>query len=218
MTPQDLRKIQSALFQWGRDNYRDYPWRHTQDPYKIMIAEFLLHRTKADQVVSVYNSFIQKYPDVFSLARADFNEIREVTEHLGLHWRSGHFIDAAQYVVEHHGGIMPRTADELLEIPGVGTYAAGAILTVCYKKPYPVVDANIARFINRIAGLDLSGEIRRKRIVIDISREIFEMPEPGRFLFALLDFTANICTARNPQHSICPLRDICGFYRDYIEK
>ncbi|NLW75774.1 MAG: DNA glycosylase [Methanomicrobiales archaeon] len=209
-------ELQELLRQWGDAHFRDYPWRHTRDPYRIMIAEFMLHRTKADQVVPVYIEFLKEYPDVFSLAEADISEVRKVTEHLGLHWRSGHFIMAARYIVEKWGGKFPETEEELREIPGVGEYVAGAILIVCYGKPYPAIDSNIARFINRFYGLHLSGEIRRRREIIKSAREIFSIQDPDQFLFAVLDFTAVICKSQNPLHENCPLRDICKYYQDEI--
>jgi len=214
MSPGEMKVLQSALFRWGEIHYRDYPWRRTRDPYRIMIAEFMLHRTRADQVVPVYNQFLQKYPDVYSLAEADPSDVKEVTEHLGLHWRSGHFIGAAKYVVEHYQGIFPDNENGLRAIPGVGEYVSGAIITVCYKKPHRVVDANIARFINRFFGLQLTGEIRRKKEIRDLADILFDVDEPGRFLFAILDFSAAICRAKNPLHLECPLRAKCKYYRE----
>lgn len=181
-----------------------------------MIAEFLLHRTKADQVVPVYSEFIRKYPDVFSLAEADISEVRKVTEHLGLHWRSGHFIEAARYIVQKWGGKLPETEEELREIPGVGEYVAGAILIVCYGKPQPTIDSNIARFINRIYGLHLTGEIRRKKETRELAGDLFTIQDPARFLFAILDFTAAICKSQNPLHEECPLKKVCKHYQEVM--
>ncbi len=210
----EMKVLQSALFRWGEKHYRDYPWRRTRDPYRIMIVEFMLHRTRADQVVPVYTQFLQKYPNIYSLAEADPSDIREVTEHLGLHWRSGHFIGAAKYVVEHYQGIFPDSESRLQAIPGVGEYVSGVILTVCYKIPHRVVDANIARFINRFFGLHLTGEIRRKKEVRDLADTLFDVDEPGKLLFAILDFSAAICRSRNPLHLECPLREKCKYYRE----
>lgn len=213
-----IEEIQIILQKWGLNNFRDFPWRHTKDPYRIMIAEFMLHRTKAEQVLPVYSSFIKKYPDVLSLSQADKNEIRKVTEHLGLHWRSEHFIESATYIVQRYNGIFPEKEAELQTIPGVGDYVAGAILTVCFKKPYPVVDSNIARFINRFYGLKLTGEIRRKKEIVNLSRELFALQNPDMLLFAILDFTAIICKPKKPQHAICPLKDHCKHYREEAQE
>jgi len=217
MNPVECGELRKSLLRWGGAHFRDYPWRHTRDPYRIMIAEFMLHRTKANQVAPVYIEFIKKYPDVLSLAQADFSEVQKVTEHLGLHWRSGHFIEAARYIVQKWDGIFPETEGELREIPGVGEYVAGAILMICYGKPHPIIDSNIARFINRIYGLHLTGEIRRKKEIKKLAREVFTVQDPEQFLFAVLDFTAAICKSQNPLHEECPLRDICNYYQDEIQ-
>lgn len=216
MKPGEMEMLQSDILQWGDKHHRDYPWRRTRDPYRIMIAEFMLHRTRADQVVPIYIRFLQKYPDVYALAEADHLDIKEVTVHLGLHWRSGHFIEAARYIIEHYQGTFPEDEKRLQTIPGVGEYVSGAIITVCYKRPHRVVDANIARFINRYFGLQLAGEIRRKKEVLKLANILFDVAEPGRFLFAILDFSAAICRSRNPLHLECPLRARCKYYRERV--
>ena len=197
------------ILSWFIENRRDFPWRQYSDPYRIMIAEFMLHRTRADQVVPVYESFLKKYPIVETLAYAREEEIKTVTEHLGLHWRSNHFIKAARYVLENFNGEFPDNRQGLLKIPGVGDYVAGAILTVCFNKPEYVVDSNIARFINRFYGLDLKGEIRRKKKIVDHSKELFNIREPGTFLFAILDFTYKICKSQKPDCKNCIINTSC---------
>lgn len=203
------KKDHYALLLWHSGNYRVFPWRSITNPYKIMIAEFMLHRTRAEQVVPVYETFIEKYPIVDSLATADETEIKKVTEHLGLHWRSSHFIKAARYVIDNFGGEFPDKREDLLKIPGVGDYVAGAILTVCFNKPEHVVDSNIARFINRYYGLKLEGEIRRKKRMIEMSKKLFKTKEPGLFLFALLDFTYKVCKSRKPGCPDCIINNSC---------
>jgi A/G-specific adenine glycosylase len=178
-----------------------------------MIAEFMLHRTRAEQVVPVYEAFLKKYPIIDALAYADEEEIKKVTDHLGLHWRSGHFIKAARYVIENFDGEFPDKREDLLKIPGVGDYVAGAILTVCFNKPEYVVDSNIARFINRFYGLDLKGEIRRKKKIIDRAKELFNTEDPGTFLFAILDFTYKVCKPQKPDCANCVVNRSCKWIR-----
>lgn len=206
--------MRGKIIEWYNNHGRDFPWRHTKDPYRIMIAEFMLHRTKAEQVVPVYLEFIEKYPDIETLARANFKDIQEVTEHLGLHWRARHFSEAAKYIIENCNGKFPEDYDKLRGIPGVGEYVAGAILTVCFNKPAPVVDSNIARFINRYFGLNLSGEIRRKKKIVELSGKLFEYKNPGMLLFAVVDFTSLICKPRKPLCGKCPLKNKC----DYVKR
>lgn len=204
-------KISGILFLWHSTNYRSFPWRQYSDPYRIMIAEFMLHRTRAPQVAPIYQEFIKNYPDVEALANADENDIKNITEHLGLHWRSSHFIKAARYVLEYFNGNFPGVREELRKIPGVGDYVAGAILTVCFNKPEYVIDSNIARFINRFYGFNLKGEIRRKKQIIDKAKELFNIDEPGTFLFAILDFTFKICRSSSPDCLNCVLNTQCKY-------
>lgn len=205
-----IKTIRQKILLWYHRNGRDFPWRHTKDPYKIMIAEFMLHRTKAEQVVPVYTDFIRKYLNVYSLAEADFQEVKKVTEHLGLHWRARNFIKAAKYIIDKSGGEFPDNYVNLRKVPGVGEYIAGAILAVCFNKPAPVVDSNIARFINRFWDLRLSGEIRRKKEIVRIAEKLFDCDNPGKFLFAMVDFTTFICKPRNPECKDCRLKHICN--------
>jgi len=209
--------IRHKLFLWHKKNYRDFPWRHTKDPYKIMIAEFMLHRTKAEQVVPVYLEFIRKYPDIETLTRANFKDIKKVTEHLGLHWRAKHFSEAAKYIIENHNGKFPEDYDKLRKIPGVGEYVTGAILTVCFNKPVPVVDSNIARFINRYFGLNLSGEIRRKKKIVELSAKLFEYKNPGKLLFSIVDFTSLICKPMKPLCAKCILKNKCNYAKEVLQ-
>lgn len=190
--------IRIKLLKWYRINGRDFPWRHTKDPYRIMIAEFMLHRTKAEQVVPVYNEFIKKYPDIKTLADADFNEIKRVTEHLGLHWRVQHFITSTNYIVEKYNSNIPANPENILKIPGVGDYIAGAIMIICFNKRFPVVDSNIARFLNRFFNLTLKGEIRRKKEIIRLSESLFNSHKKAELLFALIDFCSLICKPIKP--------------------
>lgn len=211
-----IKLLQTILFDWGKSHFRNFSWRFTKDPYKIMIAEFMLHRTRVKQVVHIYNEFIIKYPDIFSLARENETQIKKVTEHLGLHWRGDHFVKAAKYIVEKYDGIFPKDKKELLSIPGVGEYVTGVIYTVCYNYPYPVIDSNIARFISRVFGIQSTGEIRRKKVIVDIATHLFEVNEPSILLFSILDFTAEVCTAKNPNHMDCPLNEICEYHLKII--
>ena len=193
---------------------RNFPWRHTTDPYKIMIAEFMLHRTKAEQVVPIYVDFLKKYPNIKILSNANVEEVSLVTKHLGLHWRAAHFIKACRFIKDEYKGVFPETREELLKIPGVGDYVAGAILTVCYRKPEYVIDSNIARFINRYYGLHLSGEIRRRKIIIKKAKELFKCETPDKLLFSILDFTALVCKPLNPDCLNCCLNEECAFSKE----
>jgi len=206
----DLTKIPDFLLKNHGLYFRDFIWRHDVTPYRIMIAEFMLQRTNAYQVESIYSKFVNKYPDIIALSNAKELDIKTFTQHIGLHWRYKHFIQSACYIVEHYDSALPQDRIKLLEIPGVGNYVAGVLLTVCFNKQEFVVDSNIARFINRYRGYLLTGEIRRSKSVIQSSKEMFiNSINPGLFLFALLDFTALICKSKKPLCKNCILSLYC---------
>lgn len=204
-------KVSRKLIQSWKLYKRDFIWRHNPTPYKIMIAEFMLQRTKAEQVEPVYKKFLKKYPDIYKPAKAKEVEVCSFTNNLGLHKRGKNFILAAKYIIEHFQGTFPEERQALLKIPGIGDYVAGAILTVCFNKPEYVIDANIARFINRYYGLGLKGEIRRKKQIIEKAKSLFNYSDTRSLLFSLLDFTALICKPLKPLHENCVLRKTCKY-------
>jgi len=208
----EIEPIRKKLILWYKRHGRDFPWRHTDDPYKIMIAEFMLHRTKAEQIIPVYNNFIEKYPDVWALACAQVSEMKKFTQSLGLHWRYKHFIDSTIYILDNYHGVYPQDYKELRKIPGIGEYISCAISIIAFKKPAPAVDANIARFFNRIHGFNLSGELRRKKEITRKAEDFFQSKHCNIVLFALIDFCSAICKPVSPLCSACMLHRYCQYY------
>jgi len=191
--------------------YRDFSWRNCPDPYKILIAELMLQRTKAEQVEPVYKKFLKQYPVIHTLSKAKLRSIEKYTSTLGLHWRANNFINAAKFIVKNLNGAFPQTRKELIKIPGVGDYVGGAISAVCFNKADYVIDSNIARLINRYYNLQLTGEIRRKKIIIEKAKNLFKVKDQKTFLFAILDFTALICKPIKPLCYQCPIKQSCKF-------
>lgn len=206
--------IRKYLLKWYKKNGRDFPWRHTDDPYKIMIAEFMLHRTRAEQVVPVYNKFIEQYSDVILLSKAPSKAIKKYTENLGLHWRYKHFVEAAKFIVNNYNGKFPQNHLELRNIPGIGDYISCAISIIAFNNPAPIVDSNIARFINRFFNLGLKGEIRRRKEIKNLAFEVFNFKDCKKLLFALIDFCNTTCRPQYPQCKFCVLRSECLFYKE----
>lgn len=213
--------IRKKLLRWYRINGRNFPWRHTNDPYKIMIAEFMLHRTKAEQVVPIYNKFIEKYPDIFSLSMAEEKDIKKFTENLGLHWRYRHFIESSRFIIKNYGQIFPDKLKDLSKVPGIGEYISSAIYIIAFNKNAPVVDSNIARFLNRFFNLKLEGEIRRKKIIKQLSYNLFNTGSCAELLFAVIDFCSLICKPLNPLCAECIFFQKCMYenknYKKVIE-
>ncbi|SNQ60396.1 HhH-GPD family protein [Candidatus Methanoperedens nitratireducens] len=211
-----VENIRSGILKWGSKNLRDFPWRNTRDPYKILIAEIMLHRTNADQVKPVYEKFIEDFPDFESIVRAGSEKIMMEMRSLGLYWRSDFLYRLAEEVMEKYNGILPLEKKKLMELPGVGHYIASAILCFGYNLPEPILDTNTVRVIGRIFGIKITDSSRRSKKFYKIMQDIVLYEEPRRLSLSMIDFAALVCTAKNPRHDLCPLRDICCFYKTEV--
>lgn len=120
-----LEVMRKKLIEWGKRNFREFPWRFTTDPYRILVSEILLHRTRAEQVVPFYIKLIRRYPTVTSLARAKLSDLEALLHPLGLRWRIEKMLLMAREIVERYGGLVPDRKEDLLSLPGVSDYIAG---------------------------------------------------------------------------------------------
>lgn len=202
------------LLKWYRKNKRDFPWRYCKDSYKILVSEILLQQTDAPKVLPVYKKFIKRYPSESKLQNASISETTEILKSLGLHYRAKRLMSIGKYLSLFHQGHVPSTKNQLLKMKGVGEYAASAVLCFAFNKRVPIVDSNIVRLFQRIFGYESS----KKRPRDDPSLwQLAELLLPDRnvrdYNYALLDFSALVCTARNPRHEICPIKSICKFYK-----
>jgi len=208
-----VRRIWTEILEWGKDNMRNYPWRNTRDAYRIMVAEIMLHRTKADQVKEVYEAFIEKFPDFISIVKTGPENIKSELYSLGLPWRSDLLHRMAEEVVKKYDGVLPLDRMKLMELPGVGHYIASAVLCFGYNLPEPVLDTNTVRVIGRIFGIKITDSSRRSKKFEKIMYNLVACGEPRKFSFALIDFAAMVCSSgNNPRCDICPLKGICCFY------
>ena len=204
--------MRQTLLRWFRKHARKYPWRETDDPYQVLIAELMLRRTQADQVKPVFEEFIEEFPDARSLDEADEHRVAELVYPLGLNWRTPAFKKVVREVGEKYGYQIPETREELTGLTGVGDYVAGAVLSVAYGKKEWIVDTNVARVFQRYYGLETIKEARRDKQVVGLARAYATGRDPRRANLAILDFAALVCTARKPRCPECPLRRECIFY------
>lgn len=200
------------LLDWFHKSGRDYPWRQTDDPFRVLIAEIMLRRTKADQVKPAYVTFFERYPDMKSLAEASDDELEQILYPLGLRWRSPAFKLVAREIRAKYNSRVPETREELTELPGVGDYVAGAVLAIAFKKAEWVVDSNIVRLFKRYFGVETSKEGRRDKHIIEMAKTYVKGEDPRGANLALVDFSALICTPGEPKHLDCPLREDCTYY------
>jgi len=209
----NIRIFRNKIIEWFNRNGRTYPWRETIDPFKVLIAEMMLRRTKADQVKSVYEQLFTEYPDVESLTRVESKKIEEILYPLGLKWRNPAFGMVAREIKEKYHCKVPETREELTALPGVGEYVAGAVLSIAYGRKEWIVDSNIVRLFRRYFGINTSKEGRRDRHVIEMARIYSSGRDPRKANLAILDFTALICTPRKPDCQKCPLKRNCHYVR-----
>jgi len=202
------------IIDWWLRNRRSYPWRKTSDPYKIAIAEIMLQRTRADQVLPIYLSFIKKFPTITDLAKASEVEISYFFRKLGLFWRAGLVKKMANFVVKEYRGTFPKDLKSLIKIPAIGEYISRAILSFAYGKRVVVIDSNICRIVKRIFGIEVSGEARRNRDIQRLAEKLLPSEIESKFInWALIDFSALICKPSRPSCEICPIRNCCNYFK-----
>lgn len=211
----DKRSFSTNLLGWWRENRRDFPWRRTRDPYQILVAEILLHRTRAAQVTPVYQRLIQRYPTVRSLAAADGKELQAIAKPLGLYWRTDLLIEVAKSIVDR-GGRVPRRPADLESLPGVGPYISSAVRCFAYEYSDLVIDTNTVRVVSRLFGVISTANTRRSKTFIQLANTLRSDRHPRETNFALLDLAALICRPVSPKCRECPVADHCEYARARI--
>lgn len=204
---------------WSKQFLRDFPWRHTNDPYNIFVAEFLLQQTDAPRVVPVYHNFLEQYPTIFKLASTPVEEIANVLLPLGFHFRAMHLLTSAKTIIEKYGGAIPKSEVELLKLHGIGRYVARSICTNAFNQQLAVLDTNIARILQRFFGLPLSrARARNDPYLWEAAQQVAPLKEVGLWNLTLIDFGAAICTAHNPKCSTCPVKKRCCYSSIILNK
>jgi A/G-specific adenine glycosylase len=148
------KQIAGQLIDWYQLNKRDLPWRNTTDPYKIWISEIILQQTRVDQGLNYYLRFIERFPDVFSLASAEEDEVLKYWQGLGYYSRARNLHASAGMIVDKFSGKFPEEYSEILRLKGIGEYTASAIVSFAWNKSYPTVDGNVFRFLSRLFAIE----------------------------------------------------------------
>lgn len=207
-------KIQHQLLHWYHENKRDLPWRKDKNPYKIWVSEVMLQQTRVETVIPYYNRFIKRFPSLQHLARADEEEVIKAWEGLGYYSRARNLHSAVKEVVARYGGKIPNTYEAISALKGVGSYTAGAILSIAFDQKQAAVDGNVLRVIARLFALfdDIARAATKKKFE-EIVLHMIPDHAPGDFNQALMELGATVCTPTSPTCLICPLRDCCkGFF------
>lgn len=210
--PELIATFTSTVLDWFGEHGKQYPWRRSTSPYEILVAEMFLQRTQAKQVVPVYEWFIARFPTPVALAKADASEIEELLFPLGLQKKAGQLRQTAKDLVELHNGRIPSEISELMKLKGLGRYTANAILVFAFGCRLAIVDANVVRLFDRVFGLKSSKKRpRTDPLEWEFAESILPREHVRQYTWGLIDFCSSICTTRQPDCAICPLRSFCDF-------
>ena len=203
-------EVRARLLAWYDANHRHLPWRRTRDPYRILVAEYLLQRTRIASGTPYYERFLERFPTVRNLAAAPLDDVLAIWEGLGFYGRARNLHAAAQSVVQRHGGEIPRSHAELSSLPGIGPYTAGAVASIAFGIPVPAVDGNVTRVIARLFRIRenvKAGTVRRR--IAEIAARLVSPERPGAFNQALMELGATVCTPIAPACVRCPVERFC---------
>ena len=204
-------KIQSKLLRWFKKNGRDLPWRKTRDPYAIWISEIMLQQTQVETVIPYYKKFLKSFPTIHHLAKSDLSKVLKVWEGLGYYSRARNLHQASKIIANHSNGKIPDKLKDLLNLPGIGRYTAGAILSIAYNKKAPILDGNVKRVLSRL--FVVSGNPKKtEEFLWPLSESLIPKGSPGAFNQALMDLGSMTCTPKNPNCLSCPLKNLCQGY------
>jgi A/G-specific adenine glycosylase len=210
-----IKRVVPALLKWYAAHARDLPWRHTNNPYCVFISEIMLQQTQVKTVIPYYERWMQALPTLGDLARARPERVLKLWEGLGYYRRARMAQEAARLIIEKHAGRFPETLDEILALPGVGRYTAGAICSIAFDQPAPILDGNVIRVLTRLLGL--AGDPRSKTLKTKLWRAAQELVsaggDPSRLNQGLMELGALICLPRQPDCPACPLRRDCFAWR-----
>lgn len=204
-------ELQNCLLSWRGRNRGDYPWRKTNDPYRILVSEVLLQKTVSHRVARIYDDFFQKFPSVKDLAVANKKEIRALIRSLGLPKRVTYLSSLARQIMTQHGGKVPRNRESLLSLPGVGEYTSAAVLCFAFGERLPIVDTNVLRIFGRFFGLKIPAKQGTSEKFRRLATSVLPRTNFKEFNYALLDLGAKICLPFNPKCGECPLRASCSY-------
>ncbi|MCY1046308.1 A/G-specific adenine glycosylase [Corallococcus sp. bb12-1] len=214
VSPERHAALRGPLLSWYDRNKRDLPWRRTRDPYAIWLSEVMLQQTQVSTVIPYWERFLARFPTVKALAAAPLDDVLSGWKGLGYYTRARNLHRAAQEVVERFGGKFPPTAEQLITLPGFGRYTAGAVASIAFGEPAPIVDGNVARVLSRLFEVEgLPGDRDREATLWALASELAKGERPGDFNQALMEHGATTCRPESPLCLLCPVRDGCFAYR-----
>lgn len=219
--------VTEPLLAWYRQHARQMPWRMPgqrsgqahPDPYAVWVSEIMLQQTRVETVLPYFERWMKRFPDVASLASATQQEVLTIWEGLGYYSRARSLHRAAQKVITEYGGRLPDTVEQLLRLPGIGRYTAGAIASIAFGVDAPALDGNIRRVLARLFDVEIparSGEGEKR--LWELAATHLPPGEAGNYNQALMDLGAMICTPKKPVCAACPLQTQCLAYQHGVQE
>jgi A/G-specific adenine glycosylase len=237
------KPLVSALLHWFAANARDLPWRRTRDPYAIWVSEIMLQQTQVKTVIPYWERWMRELPTIAALAQASPDKIHKLWEGLGYYTRVRNMQKAAQQIIAEHAGKFPQTFDAVLALPGIGRYTAGAICSIAFNQPMPILDGNVIRVLTRVCGIksdprekqtnarlwrlaeelvthakpQAEGRDSAPRCPDAAARRAYQNNSCSHLNQSLMELGALICTPRAPNCVACPVQELCVAHKKNLQ-
>jgi A/G-specific adenine glycosylase len=207
----EVQRLRRTILKWYRLHGRTLPWRGIHDPYRILLSEIMLQQTQVSRVLVKYPLFLKRFPTLSALARAKRSDAVRAWQGMGYNNRAVRLHALAQTVVRDHRARLPKTEDELIALPGIGTYTARAVMCSAFGAPVSFVDVNIRRLLSRVLwSMPHTAAMKPERTVVDVAEQVLPRRRAYDWNQALMDLGATVCTSRLPQCGVCPLSRMCA--------
>lgn len=194
---------------WYQANKRELPWRRDASPYRVWVSEIMLQQTQVQNVIPYYEKFMSRFPTLQSLAKASEDQVLQLWSGLGYYSRARNLLKTAKTVMDHYNGKFPDRLEDVLKLSGIGPYTAGAILSIAFNQPLPILDGNVRRVLSRFFLIESQNELWKKSRQIVLQADQLKI-QPRDFNQALMELGALICLPKNPLCSDCPIQNSCA--------
>ena len=201
----ERQRFRRLLLRWFDLHKRDLPWRQNRDPYRVWLSEIMLQQTRVNAVTDYYHKFLRRFPSIETLASAPESAVLAAWSGLGYYRRARNLHAAAKKIVREYNGELPKTAEPLRTLPGIGRYTAAAIASIAFDQPVALVDGNVERVLQRLHGKNLAGEALWRA-----AAELLAQRRPGDFNQAMMELGATVCLAQQPRCLFCPVSNLCA--------
>jgi A/G-specific adenine glycosylase len=218
-----VRKLVPALLSWFSANARDLPWRRTRDPYAVWVSEIMLQQTQVKTVVRYWERWMRELPTIQAAAKASPAKLHKLWEGLGYYTRVRNLQKAAQQIIVKHNGKFPNNFDDILALPGIGRYTAGAIASIAFNQPRPILDGNVIRVLTRVFGIGTGPREKRTNahlwqlateLVVHATRNTQHAAPCSDLNQSLMELGALVCTPRSPDCAACLISEQCVAFRE----